>query len=156
DREDYVPRRTEYFNTAGDLLKIRTFDQVHTIGGHPTPLVLRMETVPAGASSTITLSGVTYRGMPECAGPGRGAGGGGGGGPPRPAARGAGPGAIVGGGPRGGGAPPRPAPRPPRPHPGLSLSASSRHSVRAMDVAALTSFVGELMEESGALIRRYF
>ena len=64
DREDYVPRRTEYFDDAGELLKIRTFDQVHTIGGHPTPLRLRMETVPAGTSSTITLSGVTYRDAP--------------------------------------------------------------------------------------------
>jgi hypothetical protein len=64
DREDYVPRRTEYFDEAGELLKIRTFDQVQTIDGHPTPLRLRMETVPAGTSSTITLSGVTYQDVP--------------------------------------------------------------------------------------------
>jgi hypothetical protein len=64
DREDYVPRRTEYFDGAGELFKIRTFDQIQTISGHPTPLRLRMDTVPAGTSSTITLSGVTYQDVP--------------------------------------------------------------------------------------------
>ncbi len=64
DREDYVPRRTEYFDDAGQLYKVRTFDQIRTISGHPTPLRLRMDTVPAGTSSTITLSGVTYSDVP--------------------------------------------------------------------------------------------
>jgi hypothetical protein len=50
----------EDVDDAGDLCKVRTFDRIETIGGHPTPLRLKMDTVPAGTSSTLTLSGVTY------------------------------------------------------------------------------------------------
>ena len=64
DREDYVPRRTKYYDAAGELYKIRTFENVQDVDGHPTPLVLRMETVPAKTSSTITLSGVKYTDVP--------------------------------------------------------------------------------------------
>jgi len=36
-----------------------------TMRSHPTPLRLRMDTVPPGTSSTITLSGVTYQDVPS-------------------------------------------------------------------------------------------
>ncbi len=64
DREDYVPRRTKYYDDAGELFKVRTFDDVETIGGHPTPLRLRMDSVKLGTFSTITLSHVTYEDIP--------------------------------------------------------------------------------------------
>jgi hypothetical protein len=64
DREDYVPRRTEYFDSAGEAYKVRTLDHVQTIQSHPTPLLLRMQTIRSGTSSTITLSDVRYSDLP--------------------------------------------------------------------------------------------
>jgi hypothetical protein len=60
DRKDYLPRRTEYYDPAGMLYKIRTLDRVETIAGHPTPTELTMEVVPARTSSRIILKDVEY------------------------------------------------------------------------------------------------
>ena len=60
DREDYLPRSTEYYDQSGVLQKIRTFEAVKKIGGHPTATEITMQTVPQHTSTTITLSDVQY------------------------------------------------------------------------------------------------
>jgi hypothetical protein len=66
DKKDYLPRRTEYFDPAGMLYKIRTMDQVEAIGGHPTPTRITMEVVPAHTSTRLSLRDIEYdTGIPE-------------------------------------------------------------------------------------------
>jgi len=60
DKKDFIPRRTEYTDRSGILWKVRTFEQVKTIGGYPTWTRLTMETLPTGTSTTITLSEIEY------------------------------------------------------------------------------------------------
>jgi hypothetical protein len=60
DKKDYLPRRTEYYDPSGLLFKVRTFDRVATVGGHPTPVELTMEVVPARTSSRIILRDIEY------------------------------------------------------------------------------------------------
>jgi hypothetical protein len=60
DREDHLPRLTEYFDAAGAPYKRRMMDAIETIGGHPTPLRLRIEVIPDRTSSMLTLSDVRY------------------------------------------------------------------------------------------------
>jgi hypothetical protein len=60
DREDHLPRLTEYADPAGLPYKRRLMDDVRTIDGHPTPLRIRIETIPEGTSSVLSLSNVRY------------------------------------------------------------------------------------------------
>ena len=60
DKKDYLPRRTEYYDPAGLLYKIRTLDRIETIAGHPTPTQLTMAVVPAHTSTRFSLREVEY------------------------------------------------------------------------------------------------
>jgi hypothetical protein len=60
DREDYLPRHTEYFDPAGLPYKVRTLEDVETIATHPTALRIRMRVVPDESESRIALSDVEY------------------------------------------------------------------------------------------------
>jgi hypothetical protein len=60
DKSDYLPRRTEYFDRAGNLFKLRTFDRVVNVQSHPTPVEITMKTVPAHTWTLIKLREVKY------------------------------------------------------------------------------------------------
>jgi hypothetical protein len=60
DKKDFIPRRTEYYDRAGVLWKVRTFEKIRSIDGHPTWTRLVMETVPTHTSTTITLHDIEY------------------------------------------------------------------------------------------------
>jgi hypothetical protein len=60
DKKDWLPRRTEYYDPSGLLYKVRTFDRVETITGHPTPVEITMEVVPAHTSTRLILHEVEY------------------------------------------------------------------------------------------------
>ncbi len=60
DKKTYLPLRTEYFDRAGVSWKIRTFEGIETIGGHPTATRITMRTVPTGTSSTLRFMNVAY------------------------------------------------------------------------------------------------
>jgi len=60
DRKTYLPLRTEYYDRAGVLWKIRTLEGIKTIKSYPTPTVITMQTVPARTLTRITLSDVQY------------------------------------------------------------------------------------------------
>jgi hypothetical protein len=64
DRQDFLPRRTEYFDTAGLPYKVRSLEDVRTIGSYPTALRTRMRVVPDESESTIVLADVEYDGSP--------------------------------------------------------------------------------------------
>lgn len=59
DTEDWIPRRTEYFDRAGVLYKVRTME-VETVGGHPTPVRMTMDVLPDKTKTTMILTGVRY------------------------------------------------------------------------------------------------
>lgn len=60
DDQDFLPRRTEYFDVAGVAYKIRTLDDVRVVDGQATARRIRMEVVPDQSESTITLADVAY------------------------------------------------------------------------------------------------
>jgi hypothetical protein len=60
DEKDHLPRRTDYYDPAGVLYKRRTFDRVVTIAGHPTPVEVTMEVIPARTSTRLVLRDVEY------------------------------------------------------------------------------------------------
>ncbi len=60
DRKTFLPLRTEYYDRAGVLWKVRTLEHVQTIASHPTATEIVMETVPMKTSTRITLSDVAY------------------------------------------------------------------------------------------------
>jgi hypothetical protein len=60
DKKDYLPRRTEYYDPAGQLYKIRSIDRVERLEAYPTPVVITMDVVPTQTSSRISLSDVEY------------------------------------------------------------------------------------------------
>ena len=60
DKKDWLPRRTEYYDPSGLLYKVRRFDRVEMIAGHPTPLEITMEVVPAHTSTRLDLHEVEY------------------------------------------------------------------------------------------------
>ena len=60
DKKNYLPRRTEYYDRAGLLFKLRTFDRVETIHSYPTPVEITMKTLPARTWSRIILRQVEY------------------------------------------------------------------------------------------------
>ncbi len=60
DKKDYLPRRTEYYDRSGVLWKVRTLGAIKKIDGYPTATEIKMETIPAHTSTTITLSDVHY------------------------------------------------------------------------------------------------
>ena len=60
DEATFLPMRTEYYDRAGVLWKVRTLGKVQTIGGHPTVTEITMATVPTKTSTRITLSDVVY------------------------------------------------------------------------------------------------
>jgi hypothetical protein len=60
DKQDYLPRRTEYFAQNGELFKRRTFDRVDTIQSYPTPMEITMHTVPAKAQSQLRFGEIKY------------------------------------------------------------------------------------------------
>jgi len=60
DRKSYLPLRTEYYDRAGVLWKVRTLEGVKTIKSHPTPTQITMQTVPTKTLTRITLSDIAY------------------------------------------------------------------------------------------------
>jgi hypothetical protein len=60
DRKTFLPVRTEYYDRDGVLWKVRTLGGIQSIKSRPTPTVITMQTIPAGTSTTITLSRVQY------------------------------------------------------------------------------------------------
>lgn len=60
DREDFLPRRTEYFDSGGRLYKVRTLEDVRDVDGHPTPFRIRMRVLPDESETVITRSEVDY------------------------------------------------------------------------------------------------
>ena len=60
DRKSFLPLRTEYYDRAGVLWKIRTLDKVQTIGSHATATEITMQTVPTKTSTRIVLTDVAY------------------------------------------------------------------------------------------------
>lgn len=60
DKKDFLPRRTEYFDSSGEVYKIRSIDRVEKIGSFPTPMLITMDVVPTGTSSRIALKDVEY------------------------------------------------------------------------------------------------
>jgi hypothetical protein len=60
DPKTYLPMRTEYYDRAGVLWKIRTLQGIKTIKSYPTATVITMQTVPAGTLTRITLSDIEY------------------------------------------------------------------------------------------------
>ncbi|MCC6766534.1 MAG: outer membrane lipoprotein-sorting protein [Deltaproteobacteria bacterium] len=60
DRASFLPLRTEYYDRAGVLWKVRTLGKIQTIASHPTATEITMETVPTKTSTRITLSEVAY------------------------------------------------------------------------------------------------
>jgi hypothetical protein len=60
DKKDWLPRRTEYYDPAGLLYKVRTLGNVRSVAGHPTPLEITMEVVPAHTSTRLVLRDVEY------------------------------------------------------------------------------------------------
>lgn len=59
DVEDSLPRRTEYFDRAGVLHKVRTMT-IERVGGHRTPVRIVMEVPPARTKTTMILTAVEY------------------------------------------------------------------------------------------------
>ncbi|MCC6849449.1 MAG: outer membrane lipoprotein-sorting protein [Deltaproteobacteria bacterium] len=60
DRTSFLPLRTEYYDRAGVLWKVRTLGKIQTIASHPTATEITMETVPTKTSTRITLSEIAY------------------------------------------------------------------------------------------------
>jgi hypothetical protein len=60
DKKTYLPRRTEYYDRAGILWKLRTFDEIKKIGLYPTATEITMTTVPTATSTRIRLSDIAY------------------------------------------------------------------------------------------------
>jgi len=60
DKEDYLPRRTEYFAQNGEAFKQRTFERVEPIQSYPTPMEITMRTLPAKTQSRLRFSEVKY------------------------------------------------------------------------------------------------
>jgi outer membrane lipoprotein-sorting protein len=60
DKKDYLPRRTEYYDRAGVLWKLRTFDTIKKTDGYPTATQITMQTVPTGTSTRVSLSDIAY------------------------------------------------------------------------------------------------
>jgi hypothetical protein len=60
DKQDYLPRWTDYFAHNGELIKQRTFDKVDTVQSYPTPKEITMRTVPAKTQSRLRFGDVKY------------------------------------------------------------------------------------------------
>jgi hypothetical protein len=55
-----LPVQRDYYDIAGQLWKMMTFDQVKTIDGIPTPLHIRMHDVQQDSATDVTFSEVHY------------------------------------------------------------------------------------------------
>jgi Outer membrane lipoprotein-sorting protein len=60
DRKTFLPLRTDYYDRAGVLWKVRTFQGVQTIKSHPTATQITMQTLPTKTLTRITLSEIAY------------------------------------------------------------------------------------------------
>jgi len=58
--ETRLPVQRNYYDVAGRLWKIMTFDQVKTIDGIPTPLHIRLHDVQQDSTTNVTFSQVRY------------------------------------------------------------------------------------------------
>jgi outer membrane lipoprotein-sorting protein len=58
--DSMLPLKREYYDPAGNLWKIETFEKITTIEGVPTPLLVRMEDVRADSSSEFRVSEVRF------------------------------------------------------------------------------------------------
>jgi hypothetical protein len=66
DKEDFLPRETQYYDRTGLLFKVRMLSGVEKIGPYPTPTVITMQTIPFNTSTRIELSDVQYdTGLPD-------------------------------------------------------------------------------------------
>jgi len=59
DAQDWIPRRTEYFDRAGVLYKVRTMS-VEMVGEHATPVRMTMDVLPDKTKTTMTFTNVKY------------------------------------------------------------------------------------------------
>ena len=65
DMRTGLPIRTRYYDRSGTLWKVRTFNRIETVDGHPTATRITMETVPLGTWTRITFRDLKYdRGLP--------------------------------------------------------------------------------------------
>lgn len=60
-KTDFVPRKVEYYNKAGQLWKIYISDKIKTIGGFPTILKRSMQTVTTGTHTDILVNSKKVR-----------------------------------------------------------------------------------------------
>jgi outer membrane lipoprotein-sorting protein len=58
DEKDFLPRRTEYYDRAGKLWKLRTLERIEKIDGKAVPTRIVMKDVQTGTSSTLELANV--------------------------------------------------------------------------------------------------
>jgi Outer membrane lipoprotein-sorting protein len=66
-RETFLPRRVEYFDPNGELLKVGRFDDVRVVKGIPTVFALAMENVRTGHRTAVTLLEADFDRPFDCA-----------------------------------------------------------------------------------------
>ncbi len=60
DKKTFLPLRTEYYDRSGVLWKVRTYDKIETVDGHPTATRITMQTIPENESTIIDLTRIQY------------------------------------------------------------------------------------------------
>ncbi|MEO6025937.1 MAG: outer membrane lipoprotein-sorting protein [Candidatus Binatia bacterium] len=65
--ETFLPRRVEYFDRDGKLLKVGRFDDVRIVKGIPTVFALEMENVRTGHRTAVTLLEADFDRPFQCA-----------------------------------------------------------------------------------------
>lgn len=58
--DSMLPLKREYYDPAGELWKVETFEKISVIEGIPTPFLVHMEDVQAGSSSEFRVSEAHY------------------------------------------------------------------------------------------------
>ncbi len=66
-RMSFLPLRVEYFDRAGDLLKVGRFGDVRSVNAVPTAFALDMENVRTGHRTTVTLLEADFARPFDCA-----------------------------------------------------------------------------------------
>jgi Outer membrane lipoprotein-sorting protein len=60
DKKTFLPLRTEYYDRANILWKVRSYDDIDTISGHPTAISITMRTIPTKTATTLTFKNVAF------------------------------------------------------------------------------------------------
>jgi hypothetical protein len=63
----FLPLRVEYFDAAGRLLKVGTFQDVRSVNGIPTPFALEMRDAVTGHRTAVTLLDAAFDRPFDCA-----------------------------------------------------------------------------------------